>query len=91
MGALSGSLEERSLAALAAGCDVILHCNGRMEDMRAVAGAVPGLAGAAAQRAAAALATRRTPERAIDLGEVRRAFAALLAGERAVGGRMVLS
>jgi beta-N-acetylhexosaminidase len=91
MGALSGSLEERSLAALAAGCDVILHCNGRMEEMRAVAGAVPGLAGAAAQRAAAALATRRTPERAVDLGEVRRAFAALLTGGRAAGAKMVLS
>jgi beta-N-acetylhexosaminidase len=91
MGALSGSIEERSVAALTAGCDVILHCNGRMDEMRAVAGAVPGLAGAAARRAAAALAARRRPEREIDLGEVRRAFAALLAGGRAAGARMVLS
>src|SRR5439155_8060588 len=33
MGALSGSLRERARAALAAGCDVVLHCNGRLEGM----------------------------------------------------------
>src|SRR6202790_46038 len=91
MGALSGSLEERSVAALRAGCDVILHCNGRIDEMRAVAGAVPGLAGPAERRAANALASRRRPQREIDLAEVRRAFAALLAGGRAAGARMVLS
>ena len=30
MGALSGSIAERSRAAIAAGCDVVLHCNGEM-------------------------------------------------------------
>src|SRR6185312_15246161 len=45
MGALSGSLAERTRAALAAGCDVVLHCNGRMDEMRAVAGEAPELAG----------------------------------------------
>src|SRR5262249_57502105 len=41
MGALSGSIEERSRAAIAAGCDVVLHCNGELDEMRAVASAVP--------------------------------------------------
>jgi hypothetical protein len=45
----------------------------------------------AERRAAAALAARRSPARDIDLAEVRQAFAALLAGGRAAGARMVLS
>ena len=62
MGALSGTLAERSRAALAAGCDVVLHCNGDLREMEAVAGAVPELAGAALTRAEAALAARSAPE-----------------------------
>jgi beta-N-acetylhexosaminidase len=58
MGALSGSTEVRSRAAIAAGCDVVLHCNGRLDEMQAVAGAVPALTGEAAARAEAALAHR---------------------------------
>ena len=61
MNALSGTLAERSRAALAAGCDVVLHCNGKLDEMREVAGAVPPLAGEAARRADAALAARRKP------------------------------
>jgi beta-N-acetylhexosaminidase len=64
MQALSGSLAGRARDALAAGCDVILQCNGQEADMAEVAGAVPRLAGAAAARAAAALAGRREPGRA---------------------------
>jgi beta-N-acetylhexosaminidase len=37
MKALSGDFKERAEAALAAGCDVVLHCNGDMAEMRAVA------------------------------------------------------
>ena len=62
MGALSGTLAERSRAALAAGCDVVLHCNGDLAEMTAVAGAAPMLSGAAAKRAEAALAMRRAPQ-----------------------------
>jgi len=61
MQALSGSLGERTAAALAAGCDVVLHCNGRLDEMREVAANAPPLAGKAADRAAAALAARRPP------------------------------
>ena len=37
MNALSGTIAERSRAALAAGCDVVLHCNGNLGEMDAVA------------------------------------------------------
>ena len=74
MAALSGSLGERTLAALAAGCDMALHCNGSMDEMRAVAEAAPVLAGDAARRAQAALA-RRKPAGEIDLAASRTEFA----------------
>ena len=74
MGALSGSLGERTIAALAAGCDTALHCNGRMDEMRAVAEAAPVLAGEAARRAEAALA-RRKPATGIDLAASHSEFA----------------
>ena len=47
MNALSGTIAERSRAALAAGCDVVLHCNGDMSEMEAVAAEAPKLAGEA--------------------------------------------
>ena len=77
MGALSGSIGERTRASLAAGCDLVLHCNGRLDEMQAVAAQAPELAGAAARRAAAALARRGAPVQ-IDLDEARREFAALI-------------
>jgi beta-N-acetylhexosaminidase len=55
MKALSGPLEERAALSLAAGCDVVLHCNGDMAEMRAVIGGTGELAGRAAERARAAL------------------------------------
>jgi beta-N-acetylhexosaminidase len=58
MGALSGSIAERARAAIAAGCDVVLHCNGGLDEMQALADAVPVLAGPSAARADAALARR---------------------------------
>ena len=61
IGALSGSLGERTRAAIAAGCDLVLHCNGEMPEMLAVAAEAPLLAGEAAQRSAAALAARKQP------------------------------
>ncbi|WP_157019160.1 beta-N-acetylhexosaminidase [Mesorhizobium xinjiangense] len=56
MKALSGDFSEKARAILAAGCDVVLHCNGVMEEMRAVALEVPELAGKGLERAQAALA-----------------------------------
>ena len=68
---------------LAAGCDLVLHCNGNLAEMEDVAAACPELAGAALERAERALASRCAAE-PIDLREARARFAALLAREQAV-------
>lgn len=62
MNALQGSISERTQASFAAGCDVVLHCNGKMDEMREVAGNSPVLAGAPLQRAERALAARQAPQ-----------------------------
>lgn len=62
MQALSGPLAARSAAAIAAGCDLVLHCNGQMAEMEEVTEAAGRLSPAAAERAARALAARRAPE-----------------------------
>src|SRR6185437_15134863 len=77
MGALSGTIAERSRAALAAGCDVVLHCNGKLDEMMQVADASPELAGEAAKRADAALVQRAAPEE-FDVAEARRMFNVLV-------------
>jgi beta-N-acetylhexosaminidase len=78
MAALSGSIGERTRAAIAAGCDVVLHCNGEMPEMRAVAAAAPLLAGEPARRAAAALALKQPPA-PLDLPASRAAFFRMMA------------
>ncbi len=50
MQALSGSLADRAVASLAAGCDIALHCSGDMKEMREVAAAVGEMPEAAVQR-----------------------------------------
>ena len=37
MNALAGSIAERTRAIFAAGCDMVLHCNGKLDEMREVA------------------------------------------------------
>ena len=59
MNALAGSIAERTRAIFAAGCDVVLHCNGKMTEMRDVAREAPELSGKALQRAKRALAARK--------------------------------
>ncbi|MGL5165290.1 MAG: beta-N-acetylhexosaminidase [Afipia sp.] len=62
MNALQGSIVERTRASLAAGCDVVLHCNGKLDEMTQVAGETPLLAGEALARADRALASRKAPQ-----------------------------
>lgn len=62
MNALSGPISVRAKAALFAGCDVVLHCNGKMEEMREVAEEAKPLEGVALKRAQAALSHLTVPE-----------------------------
>jgi beta-N-acetylhexosaminidase len=61
MNALAGSIAERTRAVFAAGCDVVLHCNGKLDEMRQVARETPELSGKAMERAQRALAARKPP------------------------------
>lgn len=56
MKALDGPLSVRAKAALFAGCDLVLHCNGDMDEMRDVASEVKELEGLARRRSEQALA-----------------------------------
>lgn len=71
MNALSGTLGERAVAAFAAGCDVALHCNGQLDEMKAVAAETPVLADEAERRAEAALARIRHAPEPLDPDEAR--------------------
>ena len=62
MNALAGSIAERTRAIVAAGCDVVLHCNGKLDEMRQVVAETPELQGRALARAEAALAARHAPQ-----------------------------
>jgi beta-N-acetylhexosaminidase len=75
MKALKGDFAGRARRSLRAGCDVVLHCNGDMSEMRAVMAGTKTLAGHAKRRADAALARLpRTPE-PFDEAEARARFA----------------
>ena len=90
MNALSGTVAERSRAALAAGCDVVLHCNGDMGEMAAVASEAPLLSGDAAKRADTALAARTAPEE-FDTEAARKIFAQMVTDERPAPQRTTAS
>lgn len=77
MEALSGTVAARSKAAIAAGCDIILHCNGEPSEMEAVAEAAGDMTPAAQTRANRALAQRKPPEH-IDIPALEAEFEALL-------------
>src|SRR5712672_2749846 len=61
MNALAGKIAERTRAIVNAGCDMVLHCNGKLDEMCDVARETPELAGEALERARRALASRKQP------------------------------
>jgi|SRR5271165_2805726 len=77
MNALDGSFDERARTIFDAGLDVVLHCNGKLDEARAVAAVSPELVGASLRRAKAALACIRNPQ-PLDVEEARANFAAIM-------------
>lgn len=85
MKALCGGLGERARASLKAGCDVVLHCNGDLEEMKAVGAATGRLRGAPLKRANAALARRVRRIEPLDEDDARARFAASFPDMGALG------
>jgi beta-N-acetylhexosaminidase len=59
MEALEGDFASRSAGVVAAGCDAALHCSGNMDEMVAVASAVPSMSAEGESRLARAMASTR--------------------------------
>jgi beta-N-acetylhexosaminidase len=65
MKALRGSPGARTDAVIAGGCDIVLHCNGELDEMKAVAAAAPALSESGLHRletALSAVAGRSQPD-----------------------------
>ena len=77
MQALGGSMGERATAAMAAGCDLVLHCNGRMDEMVAVASATGPVTAVAQRRLADGEAMRRRAAVPLDRPALEARFTAL--------------
>jgi beta-N-acetylhexosaminidase len=83
MKALSGDFAERARASLAAGCDVVLHCNGDMGEMVEVMAGTGRLSGRPAERARAALVRIPGAPEPFDAVEARARFDAAFGGDYA--------
>ncbi len=69
MQALEGDLGTRAAAAIAAGCDIALHCSGRMDEMIAVASSVSTMSAEAQDRLSRAMASTRVEPDHFDFAE----------------------
>jgi beta-N-acetylhexosaminidase len=80
MGALDGTLGERTRRALEAGCDLALHCSGVMDEMAEVVDAARPISPATTARIAVGETLRRTRREEFDRRAAERRFAELTAG-----------
>ena len=69
MEALKGDFASRASGVVAAGCDVALHCSGKMEEMVAVASAVPTMSAEGHERLNRAMASTRIDLDSVDFAE----------------------
>ncbi len=79
MGALSGTPAERATAALAAGCDLALHCSGVLDDTANLLAACPAPSDAALSRMRTALFLAERSRQALDASALLAEREALLA------------
>lgn len=71
MHALCGPVPQRARQALDAGCDIILHCSGSLEEMSEISDVVSGLEGLGLNRARAAEAQAYAKADETDLDQIR--------------------
>jgi beta-N-acetylhexosaminidase len=79
MEALAGDFGSRGAGVVAAGCDVALHCSGKIEEMMAVAGAAPAMTAEGEERLARAMAITLVDGDGMDFAEAIAKRDALLA------------
>lgn len=78
MNALAGTIGERAANIIGGGCDIVLHCNGHMDEMQQVVANVPVLQGQSHLRAEAVLNGFPTADKA-DEASLRAEFDAMFA------------
>lgn len=83
MKALSGDFKQRAKDSLSAGCDVVLHCNGDMVEMKAVMSGVGRLGKEARRRAQAVMGRLVKVPEPFDAAEARARFDAAFDGKYA--------
>lgn len=81
MKALSGDFKQRAKDSLAAGCDVVLHCNGDMAEMKAVMSGVGKLSREAKRRVQAVMGRLVKVPEPLDVAQARARFDAAFNGE----------
>ena len=85
MEALDGTLGERARRALNAGCDLVLHCNGVLDEMIEIAEAAPPISSAAQARIVRGEAMRRRWREGVDRRAAGLRFAELMSGSAVAG------